>query len=232
MNILLINTNPVVARLFSLSTQEDDNVLYQVSDIKQIDALVYDIIFIDDASYNEESEEFLLSLDEKEEMSKKVLISSKQKVDSTFDEIIKKPFLPSKIIQTINKFSLPLEMQIPEIETVEELSKEEPLLNSFEGLFEREEKSTSSEPSILDSNELDKIKLLLEMDNELNEEMPLLEEEKKVKKEKKPFVLTEKDEELIEEAVEIIMTKLSEKQMKKLLKGKEIEIKIKLEDIE
>jgi len=37
MNVLLINANPVVSRIFSLCTQDDEIVLYEISDISQVD---------------------------------------------------------------------------------------------------------------------------------------------------------------------------------------------------
>ena len=259
MNVLLINANPVVSRLFSLCTQDDEIVLYEISDISQVDDFEYEVVFIDDDSYNVNSETFLLSLHN----AKKVLIAYNNKPDSNFEEVIKKPFLPSKIIETIKRLEEPFVMSTPKLST--KLEKD-----SFDALFEakkaKEKKNSSDkrqeESTILDTSEIDKIKSLLEMQNKeeavaikeeefearkvevikehlLADGLEIVEEdeivEKLTKKEQskeKKFVITDEDLELIEEAVEIVMTKLSQKQMRKLLKGKEIEIKIKLEDID
>ena len=54
--------------------------------------------------------------------------------------------------------------------------------------------------------------------------------EKKKKKKSKKIKFTEENMERIEDAVEMAMAMMSKKQMKKLLKGEEIEVRIKLED--
>ena len=219
MNVLLINANPLVSRLFSLCTQDDEIVLYEISDISQVDDFEYEVVFIDDDSYNVNSETFLLSLHK----TKKVLITYDNKPNSNFEEVITKPFLPSKIIEIIKRLEEPFVISTPSLST--KLEKD-----SFDAFFEakkaKEKKNsndkTQEESSILDSSEINKIKSLLEIQNK----------EEAVSIKEKEFILTDKDLEQIEEAVEIVMTKLSQKQMKKLLKGKEIKIKIKIEDIE
>jgi len=53
---------------------------------------------------------------------------------------------------------------------------------------------------------------------------------KKKKNKSKKLKFTEEDMEHIEDAVEMVMASMTKKQMKKLLRGKEVEVKIKLED--
>ena len=103
MNILLLNTNPVVSRLVSLCVREDDIVLEEVTDIGAVTGERYDILFVDDLSYVEEVKNRLPEL----QIEKKVFLSSKHSEDvelTYFDEVIKKPFLPSQITSVIEAF--------------------------------------------------------------------------------------------------------------------------------
>ena len=52
-----------------------------------------------------------------------------------------------------------------------------------------------------------------------------------IKKKKKKIAFTEVELERIEDAVEVAIATLKRKQMKKLLKGKEVKVTVKLEDI-
>ena len=261
MHILLINTNPVVSRLLVLCTRDDSVVLDEVSIVEDVQADAYDIIFVDEASYGRDVADLLVKL----KRAKKIFISYRSDAMRGFDETIKKPFLPSQITDIINN------IEIKELET------------------HIEERGDSSTPTVLDSGEIEKIKALLDMDDEiavpdevLSEEeiearkvelikeqlikdgLEIVEEddivaelsldldgtltkqseikEKKTKKSKKKkkskfkksknkkIKFTEENMECIEDAVEIAMATMTKKQMKKLLKGKEIEISVKLED--
>ena len=52
MNILLVNTNPVVSRLISLCVlRDEDTVFEEVTDVNTVNFDRYDIVFVDDASY-------------------------------------------------------------------------------------------------------------------------------------------------------------------------------------
>lgn len=147
--------------------------------------------------------------------------------------------------------------------------------DSEEALSTEEEIVENQPLTVLNANEVEKIKALLEMDDTPETEEPLSEEElearkikvikeqliadgleileedtmieslsisqdpfsskasskkeKKKKKKSKNLKFTEKNMEHIEDAVEVVMASMTKKQMKKLLKGKEITISIKLE---
>ena len=299
MHILLINVNPVVSRLFVLCTRDDEVLLDEVTDVASIENNVYDIVFVDETSYNQDVVEFLSSLS----TIKKVFISYQSDSVDGFDMTIKKPFLPSQIIEIledtkensetleeIEDSSAPeetesfFEEEQPSIFPLE--TEEEDLLGIDEVSLDILEKKEEQQPTVLDGDEIEKIKSLLDMDDEddivdemLSEEeieakkvqiikdqliaegLEIVEEneiidelsidlngafnkkeskkkkvkkdmkkEKLKKKKSKKIQFTEKNLERIEDAVEMVMANMTKKQMKKLLKGKEIEVSVKLED--
>ena len=262
MHILLINNNPVVSRLLALCTRDENMVLEEVTDILALERDNYDVIFVDDDSYigqfSGQVEKFL----EMSSPNKKVFFSNENLDTRDFDLTIGKPFLPSQIMEFLT--------------TVEE-----------------KEVTYEVENKILDSNEIEKIKVLLDMDEEVEEEELSAEayEERKIevikeqliaegleivgeeeiveeiveeldqksvetpavtvfsndervsikkkkkmkfrknKSKKKKIDFTEVELERIEDAVEVAIATLKRKQMRKLLKGKKIDVTIQLEDI-
>ena len=165
MNILLINTNPVVSRLISLCMREDNTVFEEVRDVNAVVLDRYDIVFVDDASYFEGLEDIFKNF----MIRKKVFLSSKSfnedPVDS-FDEVIKKPFLPSQITAVLESLD-EIENDTEEIaeghfifplSTEEESSEDE----AEEDAIEIEEPKKAE---VLDSSEIERIKALLEDDD-------------------------------------------------------------------
>jgi len=175
MNILLINTNPVVSRLISLCMREDNTVLEEVAEASAVKLDSYDIVFVDDASCVSNVRQLLQNMTSE----KKVLLLGNnilEDLTGDFNEVIKKPFLPSDIrsaIDTLNHteekpeetvdahFIFPLST---EEESEDELFKEE------EKGSENEEEASAAESSdtskILDFNEIARIRSLLEDEDE------------------------------------------------------------------
>jgi len=155
MNILLINSNPVVSRLISLCIRDEDTVFEELKDANLIVLDRYDIVFVDDASYVAGLRDILANL----MIRKKVLLSSKSFDEDGldyFDEMIKKPFLPSQITAVLES--------LDEIEhETEEISKEHNIfpLAAEEDTLELEEPKKTE---VLDSSEIERIKALLEDD--------------------------------------------------------------------
>ena len=290
MTILLINDNPVVSRLLSLCTRDDDMVLEKVSNINEAIATRYDVLFVDEAS----CEGDVASLSTRLDVGKKIYLSYSDDPMAGFDETVKKPFLPSQIIEILK--TVEVRESIEEVlmeETfvddfeVEESSDDEKVPSIFplsaEEVDEEEEQSEEEDvnPEVLNLDEIEKIKALLDMDEEeveafdLNEEayesrkievikeqlisdgLEIFEEEeivdevskaKKLKKKSKETKsktakikkseqkkknnekFTEDEWSAIEDAIENAINNLKPKKIKKLLKGKEIEVHIKLED--
>jgi len=97
MDILLINANPVVSRMIALSTRDEVYRLEEVSDATQVQQKHYDIVFVDDGAYTVAAEESIDRLDS----SKKVFLSLGLQEPPGFDRVIRKPFLPSEIMELI-----------------------------------------------------------------------------------------------------------------------------------
>jgi hypothetical protein len=187
MNILLINTNPVVSRLISLCTRAEDTVLEEVTDVSAVKLDSYDMVFVDDASYVAEVRQLLQNLS----FSKKVSLLGKE-TDETlfedFDDLIKKPFLPSQVTAVIESLSVSEE----EVQESEEKHFIFPLSTEVESAEEEEtlDELEIAEKSkmILDSNEIERIKALLDDEDEL--ESLVLEDEKDLET-RKVEVITE-----------------------------------------
>jgi len=245
MDILLINTNPVISRLLVLCTRDDDFHLEEVSHVQTAQRKTYTIVFVDADSCDDEVLRFLSGL----EQTVKVFISYEDVQEPGFDVNIRKPFLPSQIIALIEEakgkaeayvvkkpFIFPLaqeespeEGEDPSIEeTMTETSKdnvEKSLVEEATQLLEISEvpdeekiyieenseevegteEEVENEPlenqplTVLNVDEIEKIKALLDMDDEseLPEEL-LSEEEIEVRKRE---VITEQ---LIAEGLEIV----------------------------
>ncbi len=282
MHILLINANPVVSRLLVLCTRDDTVVLYEVERVDEVSEKMYDIVFVDEASYGRDVAEMLARF----KKSKKVFISYRSDKMRGFDVTIKKPFLPSQITEIIEEVALHSDKDIEDTEAKESssifpLSSEE---EQVDEMLDEEENITT----VLDVDEIEKIKALLDMDEDLEvPETELSDEEIEVRKievikeqliadgleivdeneiveelsigldgslhtVKKPVKTSNKDKlkskksqkkkrksnkskatkevmKGIEDAVEMTIASLTKKQIKKLLKGKAVEVTIKLE---
>ena len=195
MKILLINDNPVVSRLLVLCTRGETVVLDEVINVNAVKDDGYDIVFVDEASYESNVAELFSVLDN----CKKVFISYDNQPMDGFDVTIKKPFLPSQILELIENSEPEDEVQKDEmleeeVETVEEdhfifplatEEKSEEEIQKEEIEVEKEEMPSifplsddvldeevlevveeDENPAVLDSNEIDKIKALLDMDEE------------------------------------------------------------------
>ncbi|MEK6659061.1 MAG: DNA topoisomerase IV, partial [Campylobacterota bacterium] len=93
MRILLLNNNPVVNKLVTLSAQKTSNTLDTAESVEAVESKKYDILIVDDALYSEDAMEKLRN---KIEFSKSLYICSKDaKPAEEFTRTLKKPFLPT-----------------------------------------------------------------------------------------------------------------------------------------
>jgi len=94
--ILLLNDNPVVNKLVTLSAQKTSDTLVVVTSIDEIEDDKYDLLVVDDTLY---SDELFEELSSKIKYTKSLYICSRdaQSVDA-FDAILKKPFLPTDLV--------------------------------------------------------------------------------------------------------------------------------------
>jgi hypothetical protein len=250
MNILLINTNPVVSRLVSLCMRDESISFEEVDRISEVSGMRYDIVFIDDSSYHDEVAVFLKTI----QAGKIVFLSSRDtgdEIGTAFDTVIKKPFLPSQI-QAVLDSAEPLEEiavkeSVPEegdehfifplaasnekeredvsdepldlLEDLEEINIEEPA--EEEESISEEEIELPEPPKVLDGNEVERIKALLDEDDDeelLELDLEDLEEVEARKVEVITQKLEEEGLEIVEE--EEIIASLSETPKKKKKKNK------------
>lgn len=174
MNILLINSNPVVSRLFSLCARDETFFLEEAQSIDKIKNDRYDLIFVDDDSYTEEVQERIKTLN----VLKTVFLTQHHEENPLFDKTLVKPFLPSQIMRIVkeaneeanqssqlkSRFIFPLSSEILEDE---DLQADE---NDF------------AKTSVLSDDEIEKIKNLLDMDEdeEIYGAQEEMDEEKKI----------------------------------------------------
>ena len=214
MNILLINTNPVVSRLISLCIRDDATFLEEVAKVSTVKSEHYDIVFVDDLSYGGEVEKFLTTL----QTGEKVLLLGNNSIDDlfeSFDEILRKPFLPSQIrtiIDTLGNTDRPFIFPLS-AETEDPIAKDED-----------EDRS-----KILNLDEISRIKSLLEEDS--SEEAVIVPEEEY--ETRKREVITEHLEadglEIVseDEIINILSGKVGDKKKKKSKKTKKTKAKKK-----
>jgi len=167
MHILLININPMVSRLISFCMREDNIDLEELENVWAVSRDSYDVVFVDEASYGDETEEVL----EKLIIRKKVFLSSSDDVSDEaefFDSIIKKPFLPSQITAVLESLeeddTLEVVTETPSIFPLS--SDEESVEDADKSVDEILEEDKKADTKVLDSNEIEKIKALLEMEEE------------------------------------------------------------------
>jgi len=194
MNILVISNSVIVKELIRLTTKECHyNIEYQNS-AKDAQDLNYCLVFIDDSLQDFDSQlEFI-----KSKLAKSTVLLSNNKIEPNryVDYTINKPFLPNDIKDILDKY---------------EKSKK------------KEESNKKIETSILNPEEIAKIKTLMEM--ELNEDINEIEDDKSyilMLEEKESLKLkSKKAKKLLYE-----LGSLGKKEFKKLLKGAKVSIKI------
>ena len=151
MEILLYNTNPVVNRLISMCAKQVSIDIVCVDILHTEDITEDTIVMIDDAVFNNEIKDIL----ESTYMGYRVLFVSKGfKYDNLalFDDIIQKPFLPSRVIDVITSAMEGNSSRVQDI-----LIKQPPNFS-----LHQEQKQNTYSKQVLDQNELDKIKQILD----------------------------------------------------------------------
>ncbi len=63
MNILLININPVVSRLIMLCLHDNPTLLEEVENVSGLKSDRYDLVFVDDSSYDKSVEDFFKNIE-------------------------------------------------------------------------------------------------------------------------------------------------------------------------
>lgn len=103
MKILLLNDNPVVNKLVTLSAQKTSDELDVVDSIDGIQSGSYDLLVVDDTMYNDNMFEDIKS---KITFSSSLYICSRDAVKvAAFTSTLKKPFLPTDLVELFLKFA-------------------------------------------------------------------------------------------------------------------------------
>ncbi|MBE0515286.1 MAG: DNA topoisomerase IV, partial [Sulfurimonas sp.] len=99
MKILLINNNPVVNKLVTLSVQKTSDELDKAESIEDVESTSYNLLILDDGLY---TEEFLDELKSKVDFGKSLYICAKDaKTVEGFDATMRKPFLPTDLVEML-----------------------------------------------------------------------------------------------------------------------------------
>ncbi len=240
MNILLINTSPVVSRLISIFVNEK-TFLDEPKKSSQLKLSKYDLVFVDDASYVLEIEQLLKNTP----FLKKVLLSSKKMPDDIvkyFDEVIQKPFLPSQIRSVIDSTSKYIKdnniqnstFKSSNILDKNEINKIKELLDDSESnedfLIDKDNYESRKVEVITEHLESDGLEIIAEEEiiNILSEKSK--EDEIKEKNRKKKSSPKSKKSKKFEDKLLLAIEHMGTKKLKKLLKGAEININIKFKD--
>ena len=97
MRILLLNNNPVVSKLVTLSAQKTSDDLSVADDVGAVEPSKYDLLVVDDALYSDEDMQKLKS---KIEFTKSLFICSRDaEIPSEFKHALRKPFLPTDLVE-------------------------------------------------------------------------------------------------------------------------------------
>ena len=206
MKLYLVNKNPIITKLVSLSVSKINLDMVETQEIDS--TLQADILLLDDECYTKETYEQY-----KQENSgvKTILFYAKstERVEG-FDEYVQKPFLPTELVRVLSEVSgmQPLDNvvgvandiqndeAVDEIETLQEPKAVEPSTQdesnqeldlSEYGELEFEQdikaaKTNGEKPKILDRDDIDEVKQLFEeakenQENDLDFEEELIEQE-------------------------------------------------------
>lgn len=132
MKILLLNNNPVVNKLVTLSVQKTSDELSIAESVEAIEPKNYDLLIVDDAFY---SENFMEDVGSKIKFNKSLFICAKDaKFTEEFTRILKKPFLPTDLVEML--ISLGKMVDTIELDKMEETHDAE--TDSFDDLDEAE----------------------------------------------------------------------------------------------
>lgn len=158
MKILLLNNNPVVNKLVTLSAQKTSDEIDVVESVEAIEADSYDLLVVDDTLY---SQEIMQELKDKITFTQSLFICSKnaQSVDE-FTKVLRKPFLPTDLVELFASFGQTVDV----VELNSESNAESEDVSEANGL---EKSSLDSDLSEIDELDLDEDFDDLELDEDL-----------------------------------------------------------------
>ena len=241
MKILLINENPVVGKLVTLSAQKTGDELIPVSSVEEVEEGSYDLVLVDDGSYTPELMETLASTCS---IVHSCFIGSRtSEKPSIFTRELKKPFLPTDLVDAFMEISSKTESMdqaasddfIPdedaEIDTLSTMDEVSDLdgTDSLDELSEIKDLDTLDEELGIDEDNLELIDDTLEDLDDSNEILADDEEELSLELEETvPDEVLENIEdltdELTEDATESVLDEEDVNEVKNLLEETEEEL--------
>jgi len=117
MQILLVNSNHIISKLFSLSSNSLSNIdLHELKIEESIPNQHYDILFIDIGSSSSRTiEEYIYRVDAK----KKILFATDRELEiNGIDKIITKPFLPSTVIDILRSYPEDIKIEDKSLDSI------------------------------------------------------------------------------------------------------------------
>lgn len=212
MHLLLLNNNPAVSRLIKLSVEKVGDSLDEFDDYGLVPLRHYDVVMVDNESYDEEA---LMSLCESSECQYVIYVCQRGSKKPDFANVaLEKPFLPTDFLALLDKVRNVLQsLKTTEIkpkaptEQVDDTDMPEPLENFGEDMDEE-----TKEPAF-DLNDIDQMQtheetleelegeeedpLVLpefhEEEDETFDTLPVAQESMQEKDEPNPFVLDKDD---------------------------------------
>ncbi len=181
MKILLLNDNPVVNKLVTLSAQKTSDEVETASGLEGISSHDYDLLIVDDSVY---TDDLLYELETKIKYKKSLFICAKDaKEVESFSSTLKKPFLPTDLVELFMMLEKEIKKEADEmpIEEAQELHVEENEIEELDDLGDLDTLNDDLElddelildddeedfgESVLDDEEAQKVKDLLDENEE------------------------------------------------------------------
>lgn len=171
MRILLLNDNPVVRKLVTLSAQKTKDELDVIWSFDEVEHPHYDLLIIDDALYSEEAmSQFKAKISFKSSL---LMATRGAATPAGFDKVINKPFLPTDLVELFVGIAntLPdadmdkVEMPSDAVdELLDSLVEDEPQESDLEecNLDDLLDEDTPLKTNVLDSQEVQELQGLLD----------------------------------------------------------------------
>ena len=176
MKILLLNDNPVVNKLVTLSAQKTSDELDVTSSLDNISKNSYDLLIVDDTIYHDD---ILNDIKKKISYTKSLFICSRDAEEVyTFDSVLKKPFLPTDLVELFSSISREINaIDLSSKQEEDELTPDDEFEDLDDDFGEDIDLDTDITQSVLDNDEAQKVKELLDETSEELEELEDLDDE-------------------------------------------------------
>jgi len=139
MNVLLVNNDPVVSKLVTLSTLKTGDRLDVAQSIEEVREGSYDLLILETGLFSAET---LEAINDKAIYAHSLYITTRDSTQTElFEKVLFKPFLPTELLVILHQFSKSVQKE------QEELAKEITFDDLDEGFFSEEE-ILADEPAI------------------------------------------------------------------------------------